>query len=65
MMRLTVDELFEKLIIDDAWRICFQGIIFANGIDINLAKARDVVGNIMQEWLEGWLKKNDIEYSPN
>ena len=65
MMRLTVDELFEKLIIDDAWRICFQGIISANGIDINLAKARDVVGNIMQEWLEGWLKKNDIEYSPN
>ncbi len=64
-MRLSVDELFEKLIIDDAWRICFQGIISTNGIDINLAKARDVVGNIMQEWLEGWLKKNGIDYAPN
>ena len=28
-------------------------------------KQRDVVGNIMQEWLEGWLKKNNVVYSPN
>lgn len=28
-------------------------------------KAKDVVGNIIQEWVQGWLDKNHIEYAPS
>ncbi len=35
---------------------------FLGSVDI-IVKQRDVVGNIMQEWLEGWLKKNGVEYA--
>ncbi len=30
-----------------------------------IVKQRDVVGNIMQEWLEGWFKQNNIKYKLN
>jgi type II restriction enzyme len=30
-----------------------------------VVKQRDVVGNIMQEWLEGWLRQNKVSYKLN
>ena len=64
-MKLTAKEVYDKLINDDKvltqqGRITFK---FSN-VDI-IVKQRDVVGNIMQEWLEGWLRHNGIEYAPN
>lgn len=64
-MRLTVDEIYHKLINDDKILTSNGQITFTLG-DINIiVKQKDVVGNIMQEWVEGWLKKNDIEYALN
>ena len=47
-----------------------DGVTFAVG-DVRRAMMRDdafaceVVGNIMQEWLQGWLDKNGIDYALN
>ncbi len=63
-MKLTAEEVYDKLVCDDKiltqqGRITFK---FSN-VDI-VVKQKDVVGNIMQEWLEGWLKTGGIEFAP-
>ncbi len=58
-------DLYYRLINEDKI-LSFQGRItfsFSN-VDIVVCQ-RDVVGNIIQEWLEGWLKHNNIEYATN
>lgn len=64
-MRLTAQEVYEKLIHED--KICeLEGQIRFYLGDVNIiVKQRDVVGNIMQEWLQGWLVKNGIEFAPS
>lgn len=64
-MKITPKQLYERL--NNDFRITEQtGNIQFNLGDVSIiVKRRDVVGNIMQEWLEGWLKKNNIEYSAN
>lgn len=64
-MKLTPEQVYEKLNSD--FRITEQvgNIRFNLGNISIIVKRRDVVGNIMQEWLEGWLKDNNIEYRPN
>lgn len=64
-MRLTAQQVYEKLINED--RILeLQGQIkfFFGDVDI-IVKQKDVVGNIIQEWLQGWLDKRNIEYAPS
>lgn len=64
-MKLTATEVYNKLIGEDKiLEVRGQIKFYLGGVDI-IVKQRDVVGNIMQEWLEGWLKKNDIDYQPN
>lgn len=64
-MRLTVEEVYDKLINDDRILTKEGRITFALGdIDI-VIRQKDVVGNIMQEWVEGWLNKNNVEYALN
>ncbi|MFA6780340.1 MAG: NgoBV family restriction endonuclease, partial [Paludibacteraceae bacterium] len=61
-MRLTAEEIYDRLVNDDKILTKKGRITFTLGdIDI-IVRQRDVVGNIMQEWVEGWLKKNNIEY---
>ena len=56
-MRLTVEEIYNRLVNDDKILTKKGRITFTLGnIDI-IVRQRDVVGNIMQEWVEGWLKK--------
>lgn len=64
-MKITPKQLFERL--NNDFRITEQtgNIQFSLGEVSIVVKHRDVVGNIMQEWLEGWLKKNGIEYLAN
>ena len=62
-MKYSIKEIFENLK-SEAIGLHFKAIMDIQGIDISLEKA-NVVGNIMQEWLEGWLKKNGIEYLAN
>ncbi len=64
-MRISAEQVYDKLLNEDKilsqkGRISFQ----LGSIDI-IVKQRDVVGNIMQEWVEGWLKKNNYDYAPN
>jgi type II restriction enzyme len=64
-MRLTAQQVYDKLINDD--RVLeLQGQIkfYFGDVDI-IVKQKDVVGNIIQEWLQGWLDKRSIEYVTN
>ena len=64
-MKLTAEQVYEKLLNED--KILEQkGQIkfYLNDLDV-IVKQKDVVGNIMQEWLESWLKKNAIDYAPS
>lgn len=64
-MRLTAQQVYDKLIHED--RILdLQGRIrfFFGDVDI-IVKQKDVVGNIIQEWLQGWFDKRGIEYAPS
>lgn len=64
-MRLTVTEILNRLLNDDKI-LTKQGRIFFTLGDVGIiVKQRDVVGNIMQEWVEGWLKKNGVDYALN
>ena len=64
-MRLTAQEIYQHLVEDDKiLEISGQIRFYLGNVDI-VVKQRDVVGNIIQEWLEGWLRKNDVEYLLN
>ena len=64
-MKLTAQQVYDKLINEERILEVDGRIKFYLGsVDI-VVKQRDVVGNIIQEWLEGWLKRNDIEYDTN
>jgi hypothetical protein len=61
-MRCTAQEVYDKLVNED--RILeIQGQIrfYLGDVDI-IVKQKDVVGNIIQEWLQGWFDSKGIEY---
>lgn len=64
-MRLTAREIYDKLINEDRITELEGQIKFYLGDVSIIVKQRDVVGNIMQEWLQGWLDNNNIEYAPS
>lgn len=54
-MRLTSREIYNKLLNEDKILEIKGQIKFFLG-DVNIVvKQKDVVGNIIQEWLQGWL----------
>lgn len=64
-MKLTPQEVFDRLVnVDKIKTVEGQIKFFLGNVDI-VVKQRDVVGNIIQEWLEGWFVKNDIDFAPN
>lgn len=64
MPRLSAQELYNRLLQEHIYDLTGQ-IRFELG-DVNIiVKQRDVVGNIIQEWLQGWLDLRRIEYSVN
>ncbi len=64
-MRLSSREIYDKLINEDHILKLEGQIKFYLG-DVNIiVKQKDVVGNIMQEWLQGWLDARGIEYAPS
>lgn len=64
-MKLTAEDVYNMLLNDD--KILTQkGRISFNLADIDIiVRQKDVVGNIMQEWLEGWLRHKNIAFAPN
>lgn len=64
-MRLNALKVFEKLLDEDKLLEIEGQIKFSLGdVDI-IVKQKDVVGNIIQEWLQGWMDKRGIEYALN
>lgn len=64
-MRLTAQEIVDRLLnVDNVLDLKGEIKFYLGDVDI-IVKQKDVVGNIMQEWLQGWLDKNDIEYAPS
>ncbi len=64
-MRLTARQIFDKLLKEDHILDNEGKITFEFG-DVNIiVKQKDVVGNIIQEWMQGWFDKNGIEYAPS
>lgn len=64
-MRLTAQQVYDKLIHEDRILELQGQIRFFLG-DVNIiVRQKDVVGNIIQEWLQGWLEKREIEYAPS
>ena len=62
---MTAQKVFDTLIKEDKiLEISGQIKFFLGDVKI-IVKQKDVVGNIMQEWLEGWLKKRNVSYSVN
>lgn len=54
-MKLTAQEIFDRLINEDQIKTVKGQIRFHLGDVSIIVKRKDVVGNIVQEWLEGWL----------
>lgn len=64
-MRLNAKQIYDKLVNDDRiLEIKGQIRFYLGDVDI-IVRQKDVVGNIIQEWLEGWLVKNGVEYALN
>lgn len=64
-MKLTVEEIYDRLVNEDKILTKQGRITFTLGDISIIVRQRDVVGNIMQEWMEGWLHKNGIDYALN
>ena len=64
-MRLNALKVFEKLLDEDKLLEIEGQIKFFLGDVDNIVKQKDVVGNIIQEWLQGWMDKRGIEYALN
>lgn len=62
-MKLSSREVYDRLVNED--RILEQeGQISFNFGDVGIVvKQRDTVGNILQEWLQGWLDSRNIDYA--
>ena len=45
----------------DLLQIRFCGCLSVGGVEVDLTKSCDVMGFVMRQWLEGWLKKRGVE----
>ena len=62
-MKVNALKVFEKLLDEDKLlEIEGQIKFFLGDVDI-IVKQKDVVGNIIQEWLQGWMDKRGIKYA--
>jgi len=62
-MKISPNEMFELLTKEDRiLEINGQIKFFLGDISI-IVKQKDVIGNIMQEWVQGWLEHRGIEYA--
>ena len=64
-MRVTTEEIYRRLLEEDKILELEGKIKFYLGDVSIIVKQRDVVGNIVQEWLQGWLDARGIEYAPS
>ena len=62
-MKLSAEQIYNKLLNEDRiLEINGQIRFYLGDVDI-IVKQKDVVGNIIQEWVMGWLQKREIEFA--
>lgn len=65
LVHLTAEQVYDRLLnVDKIKTVEGQIRFFLGDVDI-IVRQKDVVGNIIQEWLEGWLRKNNIAFDAN
>ena len=64
-VRITSAQLYDCLMNRERITRLEGQIQFVLGDVQIIVKQRDVVGNIIQEWLEGWIRKRGIDYAPS
>jgi len=64
-MKYTAQQVFDELIQGDKILEQKGQIRFCFGDVSIIVKQKDVVENLIQEWLQGWLDKKGIAYAPN
>ena len=65
LIRLTPEQVYAKLVNEDRITEVKGQIRFTLGNVGMIVKRKDVVGNILQEWLEEWLTANSVSFAPN
>ena len=64
-MKITSQELYNKLV-DDYKIIGEEGVINFSLKNLTISvETRDTVGNLLQEWLKAWMKKEGLEFEEN
>ena len=64
-VKLSASEIYDKLVNEEKI-LTHKGHITFHLSDVSIViKRKDVVGNILQEWFEGWLTKRNIQFMPN
>ena len=64
-MKLTSDQLYSKLV-NEYNIIGEKGVIHFSLKDLTISvETKDTVGNLLQEWLKAWMKKENIEFEEN
>lgn len=64
-MRKTAVEIYNGLVSEYRIKELKGQIRFHLGDVSIIVHRRDVVGNIIQEWVEGWLRKNNVDFDPS
>lgn len=64
MTKLSAKGVYDRLMEEHILSLEGQIKFFLGDVNI-VVKQKDVVGNIIQEWLQGWFDKRKIEYAVN
>lgn len=65
LIKLSATQVYSRLVDDDKILEQEGRIKFYFGNVNIVVKQRDVVGNVIQEWLQGWFDKNHVLYATN
>jgi type II restriction enzyme len=64
-MKVTGEQLYKKLV-EDYKIIGEKGVINFSLKDLTIdVETKDTVGNLLQEWLKAWMKKENIDFEEN
>ena len=64
-MKINAPQLYQKLV-DEYKIIGEKGVINFSLKNLTISvETKDTVGNLLQEWLKAWMKKENVEFEEN